>query len=80
MLMTRTLDDVISSKNREIIANMVDWSKHVDCEDDSNVKLRGRPKKDEHKNYKKSGTIVVGDVGWERRTSSTRSPYYLDIP
>lgn len=57
------LDDVISSKNREIIANMVDWSKHVDCKDDSNVKLRGRPKKDEHKNYKKSGTIVVGDVG-----------------
>lgn len=61
--MSKTLDDVISSKNREIIVGMVDWCKNVDCKNDSSMKLRGRPKKDEHKNYKKPGTIIIGDVG-----------------
>lgn len=57
------LDDVISAKTRDVLVNMIDWVANVDYKDETSVKLRGRPKKDEHKNYKKPGTIIVGDVG-----------------
>lgn len=59
----KTLDDIISQKNKELMKHMLDWMKHVDCSEEI-TKTRGRPKKNEALcQYKKPGIILVGNTG-----------------
>lgn len=59
----KTTDDIISKKNKEIIGHMLKWMEHLDFSEEI-VKTRGRPKKsDAMCQYKKPGTILIGDTG-----------------
>lgn len=59
----KTIDDIISKKNKEFMTHMLDWMEHVDCSEEI-IKTRGRPKKNDAVcQYKKPGIIIVGDTG-----------------
>jgi len=59
----KTIDDIISQKNKDFMKHMLDWIENVDCSEEI-VKTRGRPKKNDAVcQYKKPGVIIVGDTG-----------------
>lgn len=59
----KTIDDIISEKNKEYVKHILDWIENIDFSEEI-VKMRGRPKKNDAVcQYKKPGVIIIGDTG-----------------